>query len=132
MNEEIKQAIELLTRNGYSVTPKVDLELIRKQIEYKKTLNEKLNEVVDLFDLKNRNRFNKSVCIRHYFSYFVHENFKLTLQDIGKFLGKDHATIIYSIRKHHELSRYKDYKESIEGIKLIMIYLKNSLNGYRN
>jgi chromosomal replication initiation ATPase DnaA len=127
MKEEIKQAIELLTSNGYSVTLKVDLELIRKQIEYKNTLNEKLNEVVDLFELKNRERYNKAVCIRHYFSYFVRENFKLTLQDIGKFLGKDHATIIYSIRKHHELSRYKDYKEVIENIEFTMINLKNSL-----
>ena len=55
------------------------------------------------------------------------KNFKLTLQDIGKLIGKDHATIIYSIRKHHEFSRYKDYKESIKDIKVTMINLKNSL-----
>ena len=127
MKEEIQKAIELLTNNGYQVTIKVDLELIRKQIKYKNTLNEKLNEIVDLFDLKNRERYNKAVCIRHYFSYFVRENFKLTLQDIGKLIGKDHATIIYSIRKHHEFSRYKDYKESIKDIKVTMINLKNSL-----
>jgi chromosomal replication initiation ATPase DnaA len=128
MNEEIKQAIELLTSNGYSVTPKADLESIRKQIEYKNTLKEKLNEVVDLFDLKNRGRHNDSVCIRHYFSYFVRENFKLTLQDIGEFLGKDHATIIYSIRKHHELYKYQDYKDVIKNIQFTMINLKNSLD----
>jgi len=127
MNEDIKQAIELLVSNGYSVTPKVDLELINKQIAYKKSLHEKLNNVIDLFDLKERNRSKELVSLRHYFSYFVRENFKLTLQDIGRLLGKDHATIIYSIRKHHEFSRYKDYKEVIENIKLTMINLKNSL-----
>lgn len=127
MTEEIQRAIELLTNNGYLVTQKFDADLVRKQLEYKINLNEKLNEVTDLFDLKNRSRNTKLVSIRHYFCYFLRENFRFTFQDIGNLLGKDHATIIYSIRKHHEFSRYKDYKESIEDIKATMINLKNSL-----
>lgn len=70
----------------------------------------KLNALVEKYELNKKSRHRELVQIRHYFHWFVYSNFcnKLRLIQIGKLTGKDHATVLNSIRVVNDLLSVKD------------------------
>lgn len=75
-----------------------------------------VNEIVLKYDLTNKGRQHIHTYKRHAFSFYLYYKLEYTLEEIAKVLGKDHCTIIHSIRQHNNLkkdSRYKSITGSI-------------------
>lgn len=60
----------------------------------------------------------------------------MSLSTIGKFINKDHATIIHGLRQFDNIKNYNQDKDYIDSYKSLLILLKNkkfvSLNGTEN
>lgn len=111
-------------------------------IVHKKSLNIKLIEscVLSYFDsdsenikkcLKSKSRRQPIVYYRHLILFFCYKYTRfLSLEEIGSYYGRDHATVTHSKNKIVKLcSVYKEtYKEVIEIDKTIRSYEKPVLN----
>ena len=125
-DQDILDAIELLKANNYSVIKRWDLIKKKEFNDKKKDTLEKLNSLADYHNFKSESRKANIVYKRHYFSYFCHKYFKLTLVEIGSLTNRTHATCINSIKKHKELKIYDDYKKLIIGLKSDLNNIKNN------
>ena len=56
---------------------------------------------VELVALEGRSRNKELVAARQYYCYLLKEKFgsKITLETIGKTIGRDHATVLHSIKE---------------------------------
>ena len=63
---------------------------------------EKIQEIVKKYDLKNKSREHDYVYRRHYFCSYL-RSMGYTYQQIAKILNKHHASAMHSVRKYNEL-----------------------------
>ena len=70
-------------------------------------------------DIMASNKQQNNVDGRIAFSQYMRINSDLSLQKIGKIIGKGHATIIHHLKNHKQLIRFnKDYREKYKQIGL--------------
>lgn len=100
------------------MNPYIYVGTFKKFIPLGKLTKEEILKVIcrelemDFDEVKNRKtRLREFVYTRHLYSYFCKEYTKDSLSVIGKFLKKDHSTIIHSI------NQIKDYYEVDKVIK---------------
>ena len=56
---------------------------------------------------------------RHLFCYFTRKRTRLSYQEIGKIINRDHATILHSVRTVENLLEYdRDFKELVPKIQI--------------
>jgi chromosomal replication initiation ATPase DnaA len=72
-----------------------------RQIKTNSTISaEKIAEIVcnyygcEIEDLKSNSRKVEIIILRKHFAYFARTEAKLSLKEVGKMIGKDHATIL--------------------------------------
>jgi len=85
---------------------------------------DKVNELIEYYDLKVPNKKQDLVYKRCYLMHHLKKNTGLSLADIGLMFSKvlkngdgDHATVLYGIRKHlniKDTETYKFHTESLE------------------
>ncbi len=69
----------------------------------------KLIEVLDnKYNLINNDRYRDYVIARQYVFFLLRKIMKLTYKSIGEIFGKDHATVIYGIKKTQEKLEVRD------------------------
>jgi len=92
--------------------------------EYKRQTNwiPRIAEVIDLEDFKKVSRKQYLVHQRYYLMWFLKQNTKLPLTKIGQMFNRDHATVIYGIKCHQNLTITGDkvYRDNISYIKTFL------------
>ena len=92
--------------------------------EYKKQTNwiPRISEIIDLEDFRKTSRKQYLVHQRYYLMWFLKENTKLSFTKIGLMFNRDHATVIYGIKCHHNLTITGDkvYRDNIRDIKTFL------------
>lgn len=75
-------------------------------------------EMVEINNLKEKNRKLDNAFTRHYLSYLLYKKMGLTLKAVGKIINRNYGTIINSLRKHYNLTetRDRDYIEVVTEI----------------
>jgi len=72
---------------------------------------------LDYGALKGNIRSRKLAIGRHTIFKLIKDNTKLSLTEIGKFLNKDHSTVLYGIRKIENLTElYEEEREHYKAI----------------
>ena len=61
-------------------------------------------------DIRSKTRKRKVVYSRFIFFHLM-RNKNFSLEKIGSFLGKDHATVIHGLKQFDNLIEYEDFKE---------------------
>ena len=69
-------------------------------------------------DITEINRKQEYVWARQVYCFIAKENGKESLLNIGKAINRDHSTVIYSIKKHKQLSKF-DYEYKAFAAKII-------------
>lgn len=64
--------------------------------------------------LKCGRRYDNLPIVRHYYFYFAHEYTNASWKNIGRIVGRNHATAMYGVAKIKELLSVKQYTEIIE------------------
>jgi len=75
-----------------------------------KTIDDTLN-----VDIRSKTKKRKVVYSRFIF-YHLMRNKNFSLQKIGSFLGKDHATVIHGLKQFENLIQYEDFKEQYDKV----------------
>lgn len=92
-----------------------------------------LSKVVEKYDLKKVSRKRELVFKRHYFNWFCYSNFmtKITLQKIGGLVGKDHASVLHSMKVSENLLLTRDslFLQVIQEIDQDLNFICNELQG---
>lgn len=72
-------------------------------------------KVITLVDIKKENsRLREVVDARRIYGYLARKLTKYSSSEIGKFIGKDHSTILHYERTARELMRFdRDFKENL-------------------
>ena len=84
----------------------------------KYTQEEKLINKAFNCDIMEETRDRKNVDGRIAFSKILRQERKLTFVKIGKVLGKNHASIIYYLKKHKDLMQFNDdYRRKYNSVK---------------
>ena len=66
-----------------------------------------LDQIIEMFDLKKKDRHQPYLYRRYYLYYILHKN-GYSMTHIGKIFNKDHASIIHGIRVHKNMIHIKD------------------------
>lgn len=87
---------------------------------------------------------------RQIISYFAKKETSLTLDKIGQYFGKDHATALHSVKTvnnyidtdsiyrnkirgyQEEINKHKEVFKKMDVIKLLITPLENEISGYEN
>lgn len=80
-----------------------EIELTYNQIPY--FVCQRLD--VWLEDVLSRSKKHKIVLVRFIICYYLRQKF-LTFEEIGKILGRNHATIVYALKQYDNLVATKD------------------------
>lgn len=68
-------------------------------------------------DIISKNRLQEMAFARHLYCYFACEKTRNSLKSIGKFINRDHATVIHGNKKIlHELEYYPEVKHIVKRI----------------
>ena len=74
---------------------------------------------VEFNKVQSSSRRRNFVNARHLFCYFARKRTKLSFQEIGGIINRDHATIIHSVRNVEDLLSYdREFKEIVPAIQL--------------
>lgn len=68
---------------------------------------EEIIQYIEENNLKRKDRYRHIVYKRYYLSHLLRNN-GLTFKEIGKIFNKDHATIMYGIKLHHDFMSIND------------------------
>lgn len=73
--------------------------------------------------LYGKSRLTSIVTARQIFCYLCRKYTKLSMVDIGKMLGKDHSTIVHSVKKAKIYKEYdKEFQEKLKAIEDRLIH----------
>jgi len=99
------------------------LKKIRKHLYPKKDINKDLTpirqEIEDEYKVifENRTREAKYRKPVAFFCRYVSTRFKYTLYEIGKFINRDHSSVIHQLNLYKNYSNlYSDYREEAQGL----------------
>lgn len=97
--------------------------MTRYKLEFTKERDEKIqSEITQRYNLawsiiEGKSRIRKVVDARRLYSGILRNVFRLTFQEIGDILNKNHATILHNINQHDTFVRIlKSYKKNYEEI----------------
>ncbi len=66
--------------------------------------------IVDINDLKQKNRSETIVMVRQIFMFLLRKNDRLYYAEIGRMLDKDHSTVMWGVNKSIEYIQVNDYR----------------------
>lgn len=81
----------------------------------------KVEDVIERYDLKNKNRSRRFIWNRYAFYKFMRDN-GFTLYSIGNMVDKDHATVLNGINIYNQNKRYADFQGSVMDIEVDLAY----------
>lgn len=97
--------------------------MTRYKLEFTKERDEKIqSEITQRYNvawsiIEGKSRIRKVVDARRLYSGILRNVFRLTFQEIGDILNKNHATILHNINQHDTFVRIlKSYKKNYEEI----------------
>ena len=94
------------------------------------TLEQVTDVICEYFNVSKEAIFIKSrkkelVYVRQILSYFCYHHCGKTYEEVGVFMGKNHATVVYSVRMINDLiDVYLDKREEVQKIKALILDLK--------
>lgn len=79
---------------------------------------EKVKELIAQYDLARNCRKREIVTRRQLLCWYLRNNTKMTLSDIGQMFGQDHATVVHAERTIENLIRFrnKEFNEMVYDI----------------
>jgi chromosomal replication initiation ATPase DnaA len=103
---------DCIERNGIECADLIKNVFPRKESKFNNPM-ELYNEIcrvtlIDWVDLSDNNRKREHSYPRHAFARLADENFTLTLEDIGRYIDKDHSTIAYYLKQTDEITGVKE------------------------
>lgn len=63
--------------------------------------------------------------IRGVLYFYLREERRMSFTEIGKLFNRDHATVINGIKRHNELSRFKDHQDNTKNVRAFLKYHKD-------
>ena len=72
---------------------------------------------VSVHDVMGKCRRGEYIFPRHFAMYYVRQYTSLSLSEIGRMVGKDHATVLHSIRTVNDLIEMNGYRTTATQIK---------------
>lgn len=84
-----------------------------------------VNFYIKRYDLKGKNRSIEYNYKRMYISWYLRDKFNITFEYIGGMLNRDHSTIVYLVKKHHEMENF-NFKFYYEKTKDLRVFLKHN------
>ena len=117
-NVEMKKALTMVIDEFIDNTIRLDYNLFKTPEEVAELINRAFG-----CNILERGRFSENVFGRFAFAHYMKTQYKYSSLRTGKFLNKNHATVLFYYRQHEEMMRqdqgylknYNDFKIMVYG-----------------